>query len=357
MSNCMSRQTQIGLLVLVSISASLCDTASAIPRRRRANYTNYSGGITQVATKSNETTEEYPTLQTYFDYDAAQDEAVAFKNKIRVFMNVWDKEILESDEALIAEVKITDTSNYEESYIRRVPITLNDVAGEDYKVATFDVDNVRGEQLVIRPKTVYRLFVSLHRDAEELSDSTVWGRLPGPYYAVTSGKTRLARARHKIVMRTFREWYYTERGWNRNAEYPMDCHAYYRWATGSCTVRSNNGWANVDSLFGSYHNGSQISELTQSEKIHGDYVRIPGHTFMLLSYDADKGHVWTMEANFGNTIEICIRSVGSGWTVGHLKSEHIREDIFPPAADSAETKEDDANVEVSMIQQTEPPIQ
>jgi len=75
----------------------------------------------------------------------------------------------------------------------------------------------------------------------------------------------------------------------------------------------------------------------ESDRIHGDYVRKPGHTFMLLSYDAEKRHVWTMEANFNHTIEICIRSVDSGWTVGHLATDHIREDLFAEVADSTES--------------------
>ncbi|MDA1053984.1 MAG: hypothetical protein O3C40_26340 [Planctomycetota bacterium] len=56
---------------------------------------------------------------------------------------------------------------------------------------------------------------------------------------------------------------------------------------------------------------------------------------MLLSHDAEKGHVWTMEANFNNTIEICIRSVDSGWAVGHLEPDHIRPDLFEEVADSS----------------------
>ena len=118
-----------------------------------------------------------------------------------------------------------------------------------------------------------------------------------------------------------------QRGWPRDGGYRMDCHAYYLWATGFCTKGARYGQADLDALFSGqtpYRGGSQIDEVAKDDPIHGDYVRIPGHTFMLLAYDANLGRVWTMEANFGHTIEIAIRSVGSGWEVGHLAEEHIR---------------------------------
>ena len=338
----MSRKCLVLLLLFVSIVGLVAGPVSAIPRWRRSNYYDnyYSSGYVQVASKLDDDTSVYPSLAVYCDYDAAQETEVAFSNKIRVFMNVWDDDIIESDQPLIAEVKLTDTSNYETSHIRRVPVTLSEVADAEYKLGTFELANLADEEAVIRPATVYRLFITLHRESEEYGADTAWGRLPGPYYVVTSGDSHLDQARQQIVMRTFREWYYTERGWNRNANYPMDCHAYYLWATGACTVGSSNGWTNLGALFGTYHSGGHIAELMDSDKIHGDYVRVPGHTFMLLSYDAEMGYVWTMEANLNHTIEVCLRSVGSGWTVGHLQSEHIRADLFEDVAESADTVEE-----------------
>jgi hypothetical protein len=49
---------------------------------------------------------------------------------------------------------------------------------------------------------------------------------------------------------------------------------------------------------------------------------------MLLAYDSQYDQVWTMEANFGATIEVAIRGVNPGWTVGHLVGEHIRADFL-----------------------------
>ncbi|MEO8493918.1 MAG: hypothetical protein ABI614_02530 [Planctomycetota bacterium] len=318
----------VSLLLLVFLAASACETASAARWRRSRNYYNYSSGFTQVAAKSDDDSSGYQKLQVYCDYDAAQGEDVAFADKIRVFMKVWDKEILASGEPLVAEVKVTATSNSDTSHILHVPVTLSKVDDEEYQVGTFELSNATGEEAVIDPATVYQLFITLHRESEEYGETSAWGRLPGPYYVVTSGKSPLEKARQQIVMRTFREWYYKERGWNRNAHYPMDCHAYYRWATGPSTVGSSNDWANLGALFGTYHNGGHIAGLMESDRIHGDYVRKPGHTFMLLSYDSENHRVWTMEANFNHTIEICIRSVDSGWTVGHLDADDIRPGLF-----------------------------
>ncbi|MBC8350607.1 MAG: hypothetical protein H8E66_01385 [Planctomycetes bacterium] len=344
----MSRKIIVSFMLLASVATLVCETATAIPRRRRANYYYYSSGFTQIANKVDDETASYRPLEAYFDYDAAQSDEVAFADKIHVFLNVWDKEVLASDDSLVAEVKITDTSDYETSRTVRVPITLSEVADEEYQLATFELTNADGEEALIQPATVYRLFISLHRKAAKYSETTAWGRVPGPYYVVTSGDTDLMRARHQIVMRTFREWYYTERGWNRNASYPMDCHAYYLWATGACTVGASNGWTNLGPLFGTYHGGGNIADLMASDRIHGDYVRKPGHTFMLLSYDAEMGHVWTMEANFNQTIEVCIRSVDSGWTVGHLEPDHIRADLFKDVADSDGSSDATAWVETSL---------
>ena len=130
-------------------------------------------------------------------------------------------------------------------------------------------------------------------------------------------------------MRTFREWYCTQRGWSRCGEYSMDCHDYYRWATGSCTVGASYGRANLGRLFnGRYRNGGHIKELNEEANIHADYVRIPGHTFMLLAYDPERHEVLTMEGNFSRSIAVVVRSVGSGWQVGHLEQDNLRPDLF-----------------------------
>lgn len=332
-----------GLLVLAIIFASLIvESASAIPRRRRSRRTYYSSsGWLQVASKQDAASTNYRPLNTYCSYDRANAEEVAFTDRVRVFVEMWDDEVIQQRDRLVAEVKITDLNDVAKTYVRYVPVSVSDVADAEYKLGTFEINNDVEEEPLINPAKIYRIFINLHRAAAEYNNESAIGRLPGAYYVATSGDSVLDRARQHIVMKTFREWYYTERGWSRNAVYPMDCHAYYRWATGSCTVGASNGWANLGRLFGGgTHSGGHIPQLMGEGPIHGDYVRKPGHTFMLLTYDFQNGVVWTMEANFNSTIEILQRSVGSGWTVGHLAEDAIRQDVFQVNAEMPDEMDD-----------------
>ena len=328
------------VVLLFSFFVSLAENAQAWPRRRSNSGRSYgTSGSVQVASKGDPDSANYRSLRVYYSYEMAKDPAVAFPDRIRVFLRVREEELVESPKDLLAEVKLTDLSNSEKTHVKWCSVSFHAQAQQNETVGTFDVTNGKGEKL-IQPQKVYRLFVNLHRKSKQSGQESVWGRVPGPYYVATSGDSLLQRARQQIAMRTFREWYCTERGWPRDGGYRMDCHAYYLWATGFCTVGARYSQANLGALFGGqtpYRGGGAISELTKQESIHGDYVRIPGHTFMLLAYDENLGRVWTMEGNFGRSIEIAIRSVSSGWTVGHLAEEHIRADAFPPEADGGDS--------------------
>ncbi len=332
------QKLQIVLLLSIVTLVALVDYAEAWPMRRRGrSYRNYSGGSVRVATKVDSDSTGYRTLRAYYSYELAGGDNVAFEDRIRVFLRVLDEEVLQATEPLVAEVKIMDLSDYESACVKYIPVRLKEQLQGEEKLAVFDVTNGSEDAPLIKPARIYRLFINLHRTSAEYNAESALGRVPTPYYVATSGKTRLERARQHVAMRTFKEFYYTERGWRSDESYPMDCHAFYCWATGSCTIGSQYGRANLGRLFGGntpYRNGGNIPEIAQTEGIHGDYVRIPGHTFMLLAYDAKLGQVWTMEGNFNRTIEVAIRPTGSGWTVGHLADEHIRTDMFEIASES-----------------------
>ena len=329
----MPSRVSFTVLLLLGCLLSLADHAQAWPLRRRSTGNgNYGGsGSVRVAPKSDSDSPDHRSLRVYYSYERAKSLDVAFADRIRVFLRIRDEEIANLPEGLVAEVKLTDLSDSTTSHVKWCPVSLDrNAAVQNENFATFDVANDKG-QAFVQPQKVYRLFVNLHRKSAQYGEGSVLGRVPGPYYVATAGSTLLQRARQQIAMRTFREWYCTERGWPRDGGYRMDCHAYYLWATGFCTVGASYGQANLGRLFRGqtpYRGGGAIEELTKQEPLHGDYVRIPGHTFMLLAYDANLGRVWTMEGNFGRSIEIAIRSVGSGWQVGHLAEEHIRPDAF-----------------------------
>jgi len=327
-----SRICLSGLLLLACLLA-VAEDARAWPLRFRASNRTYGGGsgAVRVAPKSDPESADYRALRVYYNYERGKSLDVALPDRICVFLRILDEQVAGVKEGLVAEVKLTDLSNSATTHVKWCPVSLeHHGAAQNEDVAKFQVANDQGES-VVQPQKVYRLFVNLHRKSAQYGPETVVGRIVGPYYVATSGDSLLQRARQQIAMRTFREWYCTERGWARDGGYRMDCHAYYLWATGFCTVGASYGQANLGRLFSGrtpYRGGSEIDDITRDEPIHGDYVRIPGHTFMLLAYDEHLGQVWTMEGNFGRSIEIANRAVGSGWQFGHLAAEHIRPDAF-----------------------------
>jgi hypothetical protein len=317
------------LLMLTVIASVLLSVDSADAARRRRSYQTYSTGYKRVAPTWDEASAGYRALSAYYDYERAQSEDVAFTDKIRVFLMLHDQEFESLEQQLVAEVKLIDASTPETEHVLHFPVSLTRDADADYTLGAIDMTNADGGEAILKPGTVYRLFVNVHRKAAECNAESAIGRVPTPYYVATSGESPIEQARQQIVMRTFREWYCVQRGWRRCGEYVMDCHDYYRWATGSTTVGASYGRANLGRLFnGRYRNGSHIKGLTEEKPIHADYVRMPGHTFMLLAYDEDRHEVLTMEANFNHSIAVVIRSVSSGWTVGHLEEDGLRPDLF-----------------------------
>lgn len=328
------------------IATVLLSVDSADAARRRRSYQTYSTGYKRVAPTWDEASARYRALSAYYDYDRAQSEEVAFADKVRVFLMLHDGEFENLEQQLVAEVKLIDASDPETEHVLHYPVSLTRAADDDYTLGVIDVTNDDEGEVILKPGTVYRLFVNLHGKAAEYDAESAIGRVPTPYYVATSGESPIEQARQQIVMRTFREWYCVQRGWRRSGEYVMDCHDYYRWATAPATVGASYGRANLGRLFnGRYRNGGHIKEITDETPIHADYVRMPGHTFMLLAYDEDRHEVLTMEANFNHSIAVVIRSVSSGWTVGHLEEENLRPDLFDLPEGEGESPEATARLE------------
>jgi len=315
----------------------------------------------QIATKIDPEASTTDPLPVSFHYDPVIREERLFDGSLRVHLCLGLDHADSLRGPLVAEVRLTDLQDSGRTHVRYVPLVIDrdvfrgdfarsspspqpdstdsadgEPANEEYqfrvvRYAHFDLDNRGWETPLLAPARVYRLFVHLHHKAESQGPHTRLGQVPYPYYTATSGSTRLDRARKTIVMRTFKEFYYRLNGWRTGEKYPMDCYAYYMWATGFCTVGSQNGRTQLHNLFDKqnpYNLGSHIPELSGEGPIHGDYVRVPGHSFMLLSYDAQRGQVWTMEGNFNSTVEVVVRKVSPHWQVGHLRDRHIIPNLF-----------------------------
>lgn len=328
----MSRKAWLILSFLGFVAAQV-EVADALPRHRRSNtYYYYGNNAAQyVSPTSTDGWSDYPTLDAQYNYDEAMKPDVAFSDQIQVALKIADPQVLNSREPIVAEVKITDLSASDTTIVKYLPVSIDRKAKGEYKPATVDVVNACDCENVIQPAKVYRLHVSLHRQSRRYSNRTALGQVHLPYFVATSGKQRMNRARQQIAMRTFKELYYAKQGWASDENYVMDCYAYYMWATGFCTVGAQYGTTNLGVLFNGetpFGHGGEIPEVAEKSPIHGDYIRMPGHSFMLLAYDKDTEQVWTMEGNYGATIEIARRSVSTGWSFGHLVDKHIRREMF-----------------------------
>jgi hypothetical protein len=328
----MSRRSYVCAFLLLIFALTLVDSANAWPpwRRRRSSYS----GAVSIARKIDSESADVRKLNVAYDYDKAKKREFAYPDRIRVFLRVFDEDLLDTEGRLTAEVKFVNLANSGTTHVKWCPVSLKTDPDSEEKVGMFTVKNGKDES-ILQPAGVYRLFVSLHRKSKTYGEETVLGRVPTPYYVATSGETTLDQARQQIAMRTFREFYYTEKGWDRNAEYPMHCVSFYRWATGPCTVGATDDWTNISALFRGdnyYRNGGAIPDYCEEGAVHGDYLATATHVFMLLEYDADTGQAWTMEGNFNHTIEVCLRPVSSSWTLGHLVDEHIVAEAVRPGA-------------------------
>jgi len=178
----------------------------------------------------------------YYDYDKANGDDVAFADKFRVFLTLRDEEVLGTDGPIVAEAKITDVSDYQKADVKYFRCPSESASEGDGKLGVFDVNERR------RSGTDYQAGEGLSAVCQSTSQvqairkkSPFWGECPTLIYVATSGESRLERARQHIAMRTFKQFYYTEKGWRSEERPPIDCHAYYCWATGSCTVGAQNG--------------------------------------------------------------------------------------------------------------------
>ncbi|MCG8586120.1 MAG: hypothetical protein MI757_15535 [Pirellulales bacterium] len=317
-------------VLLLSSFAVFVDSAEA-QRRGRGNY-YYSGGSLAVAPYSQKLYDSYKVLPVYYNYNRANDRRNAYLDKLRVFLAIPENNELSKEESLVAEVHYTDLENYTKPKLRYYELKNDGEALRGYKNFVFEITNDNEKEPIVEHAHVYRMFINLHRKADKYDKTTLIGRVPLPYYAATSGKSTLELARQQIVMRTFKEFYYINRGWDSGERYTMDCYAYYMWATGFCTKGAAGGHTQLWTLFPNgvgNHNGWDVPDLVKKAPVHADYVRIPGHSFMILAYDPHVQHVWTMEGNFGATVEVAIRTIDGSWSVGHLKEEHVRAELFP----------------------------
>lgn len=328
------RRALICLMLLSAQVLLLTPVASAFPPwRRRSSSTRYrtysSGGYKRLPSRVDRASARYRRLGVSFDYNKALAAEERFQGRLRVHLNVYDKKLAAAKEPVVAEVKLTDLTDEKATHTRYIPVSMT---RDDKKTSGLvEIRNDDPEKPLVQPARVYRVFVNLHKKSDKYGADTVIGRVQMPYYTASAGANRVDCARQKIVLRTFKEYYYRKTGRRSGERYSIDCYAYYMWATGFCTKGAVRNRTVLGRLFRGktpFQSGSSIAKTAKGSAIHGDYVRKPGHSFMLLAYNPKSKTVWTMEGNFNKTIEVVVRRVSSGWTVGHLRDEHIRQGMF-----------------------------
>lgn len=332
----MFRTSWISCVLIGATLATIAEADAQLFRRRRnangnTTYNSYGNTYSQPIGAGIDASPELRSLDAVYDYDLGKKRDAAFGDKVDVHLRIADTEVLESKRPIVAEISVADLRDDDKTVTCFAPVSINYEEKGQYKPATFSISNEDAKPAVLAPASVYQMTVKLHRQSERYNRKTALGEMSFPYYVATPGESRLDKARQQIVMRTFREWYYAKQGWQTDEYYAMDCYAFYMWATGFCTRGATNGHTNLWLLFDAttpFHSGSEITGLAKKHAIHGDYVRMPGHSFMLLAHDSDEGKVWTMEGNYGATIEIVTRYVDPGWTVGHLHQRHLRRGMF-----------------------------
>ena len=225
------------------------------------------------------------------DYNYAQAAKDAAMDQTTIALRVRDDR-LSSASKPIAELEIIDLQDYDNNRVVTSPMVLS--GDKDARI------EVKG----LNPNKVYQIWVNIYNQETETAQKTAVGYVPLPYYWVTNGPNPGDAKRQNVVRKSLQRYYYARKGWAGN----MDCWQFCKHYSAEDFPRWNRRT----------HYGSSIPALASQGPIHGDYVRIPDyHSFLILSYNKKKNIVWSVEGNFGSTIEVIQRRLNSSWRVSH----------------------------------------
>jgi len=264
----MSWKRAIACLLLTLMVA---EVAMAWPRRRRSRYSS-SGAVT-FGQKYDDAYRDLKAASAVYDW-----EEIAKIDAADYIPVILDKPIN-------GQIEVKLTSLHDSSKTYTIQVGMKDGRAE-----------IRHES--IEPGSMYRLCASI--DGKQ--------RIAGPYFTATSGDSTEARARQKIIVRYFQQYWQKENGMSY---YDSNCEAGYRWAI--------QPFAKIP---GYNHSGANLPEFDKKGMIHGDKCANSSHTWMALAYDAHTGNVWCIDSNFNSTIMV-IQRRPSGYSVGHLTAAHI----------------------------------
>lgn len=206
-------------------------------------------------------------------------------------------------------VKVSGTLKNLNHSSRTTPVS-QDVVADARGVIDFAVNG-------LEPDTVYRM------NDVRVGDSSV----KDPYFLVTVSEAPLSQGRRKAVLRALTEAYLWDHdAYDRSKGYANSggwCDAFYVWAAhGPFTVSENDYGPDWFDANGALSNTS-VADVGKRESVIGDMIRYDAlfvgmHTFMVVTYDQDTGHVWSVEGNYNNRVMRDEHELNSVWRLGHL---------------------------------------
>jgi hypothetical protein len=252
-----------------------------------------SSGLKKIrAARKSQTQAKLSALKIDYNYAQAAKEPAA-TDQTKIALRVRDDRLTSASKP-VAELEIIDLQDYDNNRVVTSPLVLT--GDKDAHI------EVKG----LKPNSVYQIWVTIYNQDIESAQKTAIGYVPLPYYWVTNGPNPSDVKRQNVVRKSLQRYYYARKGWAGN----MDCWQFCRHYSADDFPTWNRRT----------HYGKSIPALASQGPIHGDYVRIPDyHSFLILSYNKKKNIVWSVEGNFGSTIEVIQRRLNSSWRVSHHK--------------------------------------
>jgi hypothetical protein len=184
----------------------------------------------------------------------------------------------------------------------------------------------------LRPETPYRLNAYFYTPGKS---PQLIGEARTPFYAVTSGASKVAQARAAIATKALSEVNDWRRGrYDRRKGYVVGrwCERFYCWniLQHLKTPFRDSYSPSIFSRHGALFSGRTMRNMVQSSNVMGDHVRTSDHGFMVLSYDKHLGQVWTIEGNYNNSVVLTRRYLSDYWSLGTI----VESMLLEPAEES-----------------------
>lgn len=232
------------------------------------------------------------------------------KDKVTIKMSITNTSVLEHKDTLFAVVKYFDLSQ-------------DDVMKEESAPITLDADgNFSLTVPGLRPDAVYQMDVHLYRKNPENPKTGLFLASAGTYRGVTVADTALSKARHQAVTTLFLEendWRLGRRGLKSAPYTGVDggwCGQFPYWCKRPYFLEFDEEPSDTYKKWGKY--SDKFEPPTDGEAIHGNYGLRNKHKFTVLGYSPKSGTVYTVEGNFGKSVQFNTRGTGSFHGYGRL---------------------------------------